>query len=251
MACASYFDVQDLLPYVGYTINRIDFHPTAENKDYDQVAASKYYICIWGNKEQTEVLYEQALPTIHKADLSFGYGVDGEEDYYDEPMYLAELETPFVIPAGKALYIGCRVETQEGHSVGFGLDDGPAMKGKGDLIGSYLPEENPMPFISLHDVSSGVMDANFYIYSRISKGTGVQEVLQHGMKVYPSPATTELYVDALPAWMGERAVVYDMSGRCLSAQTVDGDTLRIDVASLPAGVYVLRIGTYSAKFEKQ
>ena len=82
MACASFFDVQDLLPYVGYTINRIDFHPTADEKNYEQVAASKFYICIWGNKEQTEVLYEQALPTIHKEDLSFGYGVDGEEDYW-------------------------------------------------------------------------------------------------------------------------------------------------------------------------
>ncbi|AUR48053.1 T9SS type A sorting domain-containing protein [Porphyromonas gingivalis] len=251
MACASFFDVQDLLPYVGYTINRIDFHPTADEKNYEQVAASKFYICIWGNKEQTEVLYEQALPTIHKEDLSFGYGVDGEEDYYDEPMYLAELETPFVIPAGKALYIGCRVETQEGHAVGFGLDDGPAMKGKGDLVGSYLPGAAPMPFVPLSDIPARSMDANFFIYSRISLGSGTQDILQHRMKVYPNPATTELHVEALSAWVGEQAAVYDMRGRRVSARMVDSEKLCIDIASLPAGVYVLRIGSYSAKFEKR
>ena len=46
MACASFFDVQDLLPYVGYMINRIDFHPTADEKNYEQIAANKFYICI-------------------------------------------------------------------------------------------------------------------------------------------------------------------------------------------------------------
>ncbi len=95
------------------------------------------------------------------------------------------------------------------------------------------------------------MDANFYIYSRISLGSGTQDILQHRMKVYPNPATTELHVEALSAWVGEQAAVYDMRGRRVSARTVDSEKLCIDIASLPAGVYVLRIGSYSAKFEKR
>ncbi|WP_262498840.1 hypothetical protein [Porphyromonas gulae] len=42
-----------------------------------------------------------------------------------------------------------------------------------------------------------------------------------------------------------------MRGRRVSARMVDGEKLCIDIASLPMGVYVLRIGSYSAKFEKR
>ncbi|WP_018964684.1 T9SS type A sorting domain-containing protein [Porphyromonas gulae] len=42
-----------------------------------------------------------------------------------------------------------------------------------------------------------------------------------------------------------------MRGRRVSARTVDSEKLCIDIASLPMGVYVLRIGSYSAKFEKR
>lgn len=78
----------------------------------------------------------------------------------------------------------------------------------------------------------------------------VTELLQHtDVKVYPNPASATLnieYNNAIPAM----AYVYDISGRMVAGAEVVKGTNSINIASLPAGSYILKVnaGQSSAQY---
>ncbi|GAB3831473.1 T9SS type A sorting domain-containing protein [Hymenobacter jeollabukensis] len=71
-----------------------------------------------------------------------------------------------------------------------------------------------------------------------------------GLLLTPSPATDWLSISAAPD-AGPAGVIQDMHGRPLLHLALTGGQARVSVARLPAGVYVVRVGTASARFLKQ
>jgi hypothetical protein len=68
-----------------------------------------------------------------------------------------------------------------------------------------------------------------------------KEVLQLSNKlvVYPNPVTEKMTVTGLNENEYDRISVYNMQGEQILKQTISGSTTRIDVNSLPEGVYLL------------
>lgn len=92
-------------------------------------------------------------------------------------------------------------------------------------------------------------------------GVSVAELNQTlALNFYPNPASDQLHLD-LPAVSGTiRADIYDLTGRLVSAQTLESCTQALnhrslDLSSLPGGQYLLRLQTAGAsqslKFSKQ
>jgi hypothetical protein len=76
----------------------------------------------------------------------------------------------------------------------------------------------------------------------VSKTTAVEkEVIQltNKLVVYPNPVTEQMTVTGLNKDEYDRLSVYNMQGAQLLKQTINNETARIDVNSLPEGVYLL------------
>ena len=68
--------------------------------------------------------------------------------------------------------------------------------------------------------------------------------------VYPNPTTGQLTVSDIPAGI-DRLTLLDLYGRTLQTIPVDGSATRIDLGTLPRGLYLLRIGTTLRKVVKE
>jgi hypothetical protein len=76
----------------------------------------------------------------------------------------------------------------------------------------------------------------------VSRTTGIEkEVIQltNKLVVYPNPVTEQLTVSGLNKDEYDWISVYNMQGAQLLKQTINSETARIDVNSLPEGVYLL------------
>lgn len=77
---------------------------------------------------------------------------------------------------------------------------------------------------------------------------------QRSISVYPNPASAEITV-SLDGGNNAVAEIYTTTGRLVNTATLNGNTNNINIASLPAGMYYIRIGNDSgygvAKFIKQ
>lgn len=87
----------------------------------------------------------------------------------------------------------------------------------------------------------------------ISSPAGVASFKDAGIKMYPTPATDILYLENLPA----KSVIYifNLNGKLVIQKAVDDENMKISVADLPQGLYVLKIRAlqqeYQSKFTKQ
>lgn len=86
---------------------------------------------------------------------------------------------------------------------------------------------------------------------------GIPELTLQGLKIYPNPANDRLFVD-LNSVKGKalNAQVYNSVGSLVMSPVVNAESIAgIDIASLPTGMYYIRIATansiYSAKWTKQ
>lgn len=87
----------------------------------------------------------------------------------------------------------------------------------------------------------------------ISSPASVAILENADIKMYPSPATDILYLENLPE---ESTVsVFNLNGKLLIQKSVDEENMKISVAELPQGLYVLKIRAlqqeYQSKFIKQ
>ncbi len=76
------------------------------------------------------------------------------------------------------------------------------------------------------------------VYILVQSPTGVNELKQFSPVVYPNPFTNNLIVEGI---QGEALLsLMELSGRVILERNIQGNT-QIDVATLPTGVYVLRV----------
>lgn len=81
--------------------------------------------------------------------------------------------------------------------------------------------------------------------------TSIERVAIKQVSVHPNPATT--YVIAEGVEQGP-VLVYDVTGKLyanLSVTWQNEQSVRVDVSSLPEGLYILKLKNGSAKFMKQ
>jgi len=78
-------------------------------------------------------------------------------------------------------------------------------------------------------------------------GDAVDIVSTDNIGIYPNPVNSYFYIDGLE--VGESVEIYGIDGRMVLNFTFNGDA--VDVANLPAGMYVLRSSGYMAKFVKE
>ena len=72
-----------------------------------------------------------------------------------------------------------------------------------------------------------------------STSEGIDDVAEKAMSVYPNPATDYITISGAE---GAEAEICDVMGRRVMAFTVESPRFTVNVASLPAGVYLLRVG---------
>lgn len=74
---------------------------------------------------------------------------------------------------------------------------------------------------------------------------GIDEVADINVKVYPNPASSVLNV--VCGSMEGDAVIYDMTGRKVYSQSINGESMTINTSVLANGVYMLHIGNSTTK----
>ena len=74
---------------------------------------------------------------------------------------------------------------------------------------------------------------------------GIDEVAGVNVKVYPNPASSVLNV--MCGSMEGDAVIYDMTGRKVYSQAINGESMTINTSVLANGVYMLHIGNTTTK----
>ena len=81
----------------------------------------------------------------------------------------------------------------------------------------------------------------------ILEGTGTLDIndpLETKIKLYPNPVSDVLFIDASKAI--QLVSIYNVLGQSLSHQRFDDRNLKINVASLPSGTYIVQISTNEA-----
>ncbi|MDR1723196.1 MAG: CotH kinase family protein [Tannerella sp.] len=69
-------------------------------------------------------------------------------------------------------------------------------------------------------------------------------------KIYPNPVTDEIIVENYSQTI-DNVCIYDLSGRTVIRFDKSGSPLKIDVSTLPAGIYILKIADVSYKIVKK
>ncbi len=86
----------------------------------------------------------------------------------------------------------------------------------------------------------------------INNSTATIKMQQSVVKLYPNPVSNgELIVENEEWKAGEVIEVYNLSGILVGTRRVEEKNTSVNVANLPNGSYVLKVGRYSAKFVKQ
>jgi|GEM_PF-1782018 len=82
----------------------------------------------------------------------------------------------------------------------------------------------------------------------VTAATGIGEISQSRLTVYPTPANTVLFVE-LEKLANGRLTLFDMNGKLVLSQVINGNSAQINMSALNAGSYILRLvenGTVSA-----
>ncbi|GHT06040.1 hypothetical protein AGMMS49525_13950 [Bacteroidia bacterium] len=89
---------------------------------------------------------------------------------------------------------------------------------------------------------------NIKVNGTAAAPTGMDEVKNSGLKLYPNPATDNVTISGL---QGDEAIsFFDPNGRTVMIRQATGTTENIEVGQLPKGVYIVRIGTQTLKLVK-
>jgi hypothetical protein len=83
-------------------------------------------------------------------------------------------------------------------------------------------------------------------------GVGISENEMSGIRVYPNPTTGELTIDN-GQWTIADVRIYDMMGKIINNYqlSIVNSQLTLNVSSLAAGIYYLRVGNAGVKFVKE
>ena len=138
----------------------------------------------------------------------------------------------YVIPNGRQDYMNyyhnCREMTMEVSSVKL-------------LASEQLPEYWRFMQHSLVNYISEI-----YTIAGGGEGVDVADEAVSSLTVYPNPTRDRVFVGEVPA---EPMMVYNMQGQCVLQ--LPAGTRTIEMQELPQGVYILRVGSRSAKIVKR
>ena len=90
----------------------------------------------------------------------------------------------------------------------------------------------------------GVIDTCFVVST-----TGINDIKQAEIKVYPSPAEKYIYVDS-DSWNKSDIIITNILGQVVKDISFEGTRTSIDVANLKSGIYFVKSGDSVVKFVK-
>ena len=68
------------------------------------------------------------------------------------------------------------------------------------------------------------------------------EILNESLSVFPNPATDYIFINSADITAEDQIVILDATGRQVQApQALDGQTSRIEISGLPAGLYYAQV----------
>ena len=79
--------------------------------------------------------------------------------------------------------------------------------------------------------------------------TGINEIKQAEIKVYPSPAEKYIYVDS-DSWNKSDIIITNILGQVVKDISFEGTRTSIDIADLKSGIYFVKSGDSVVKFVK-
>ncbi len=93
---------------------------------------------------------------------------------------------------------------------------------------------------------------NYVRLVRNTDGTGLDEkTKKHGnINIYPNPAKNHITVNSLN--VNDKVInIFDITGKKVEKTIITSDSHKINISSLPKGVYILQCGTSTGRFIKQ
>ncbi|MBF9254240.1 T9SS type A sorting domain-containing protein [Pontibacter sp. 172403-2] len=178
---------------------------------------------VWADEDGMpgEVLYQQSFPIQYSDSLNAFYEIT-----LNEP-----------VAVSGSFYVGW---SQPGNLyVNIGFDRNEVATGRRFLFTGYnnwQPDTVLAGAIMLRPVMAG------------EEALGIEEDLEAArIKVYPNPSSGNVYIDG----EYQSLVLYDITGRQLYRHTYNGSAASLQLGSLPAGLYTLRITTKKATISKK
>ncbi|MDR3328978.1 MAG: T9SS type A sorting domain-containing protein, partial [Prevotellaceae bacterium] len=102
---------------------------------------------------------------------------------------------------------------------------------------------------ALETVERGTLTSTPHV---VAMSTAVGEAGYAPLRVYPNPATGgQLTIASEQGKAGDVAEVYSLLGVLVATHPVVGDLTTIDIAHLPPGTYIVKVGSRAAKVVKQ
>ena len=208
-------------------------------ENYDLVYKQDGFI-VWQEFEE-----EERLCAIHLDSLIYEERWYGEEDnpFFEEPNKLWEVERYFfkrvngyLIP-DKDIYISYEevdIEDEEGFEFLSGVICALTMTYSYPYYELMDEDDNNKTLVKTGDEE---------LYNDCMGYTGVKEIQQTALKIYPNPAKEQITV-SMP-FNGNENVdikIFNMLGVNVLSQQAAGEQINVDVRSLPAGVYIVRCG---------
>lgn len=181
----------------------------------DNLAGSAF---AWGYLHNGPVTAETMLNDIADADPAFTAvttgGFLGDVTYWDHAG----------ISGGPDYWSTWDGNDQGGWDSNLGIG---GMVGNGDLFGCSYTDFNP------------AIEPGIALPAAIP--TGIREVQATIVQVWPQPATDIVYVRSDRAGRKE-VTLFDMAGVVIKREAMNSMIITLDVASLPAGMYLLQVG---------
>ncbi|MDA7502298.1 T9SS type A sorting domain-containing protein, partial [Chitinophagales bacterium] len=79
-------------------------------------------------------------------------------------------------------------------------------------------------------------------------GTGLAEIQEAGISIYPNPAASFFFVETSSA---AAVAIFDVQGRLIKVESVTTGKTRLDASDLNAGIYLIEIQTEQGKFQSR
>jgi hypothetical protein len=98
-------------------------------------------------------------------------------------------------------------------------------------------------------LTDGMYDANadaFFVVER--NGTGLEDIQANNISIYPNPVREELFIKSETNI--DKIEIYDITGKQIFTGNLSKDK-SINVSSLSAGIYLLKIGDFRGKIVKE
>lgn len=123
-----------------------------------------------------------------------------------------------------------------------------------EIIGSYVPnsavqeEEVPATINNFYNTTSNHLPVTIMLQFSATAGIDDFSGDKNTWALYPNPAKDELNISATADLADSITTIYDLTGRVVYTAKFSA---AVNVSALPAGVYIVRIGTESRKFVKE